>query len=193
MTAQDTRQKLIETGTLLISRKGYHAVGLQEILEKASVPKGSFYHYFKSKEDFGVQIIHHNTALKARLIESILTDPSSGPVARLEALHRAILQRMQDRSAADHNVIGKLMNEISELSEPMRQALQAGLRQWKALMRRCLQEAQARGQIDAAHDLDTLADFIFDGWEGASLRARLEKRTQPLEVFCHYLFERILT
>jgi len=52
----NTRKRIIETGAAIIHRKGFNHTGIQEILNAAKVPKGSFYNYFKSKEDFGLQI-----------------------------------------------------------------------------------------------------------------------------------------
>ena len=54
---QNTRQKILEVGAEIIHLKGYNHTGLQEILQAAGVPKGSFYNYFKNKEDFGLQVI----------------------------------------------------------------------------------------------------------------------------------------
>ncbi len=51
-TYDDTRQHLLDTGHRIMAVKGFTGVGLNEILQAASVPKGSFYHYFKSKEQF---------------------------------------------------------------------------------------------------------------------------------------------
>ena len=51
------RDDLIRVGRDLIVRQGFNATGLSDILTTAGVPKGSFYYYFESKEDFGLAII----------------------------------------------------------------------------------------------------------------------------------------
>ncbi|WP_281561494.1 TetR/AcrR family transcriptional regulator [Thalassomonas sp. RHCl1] len=56
-----TRDIILEAGHKAITAKSYHACGLKEILDLAGVPKGSFYHYFKSKDDFGLQLIENST------------------------------------------------------------------------------------------------------------------------------------
>ena len=82
----DTKQNILQTGAEIIHLKGYHATGLQEILNAAKVPKGSFYNYFKSKEDFGLEVIDYFTNFFSDLCETVLKDASRSPLERLETL-----------------------------------------------------------------------------------------------------------
>lgn len=56
-TTADVRQHILDTAKPIMLRKGFSAVGLNEILQAAGVPKGSFYHYFGSKEAFGEALL----------------------------------------------------------------------------------------------------------------------------------------
>ena len=58
MTADqaDAKNHILDCGERLIANKGFVGVGLVEILTAAGIPKGSFYHYFGSKERFGEEI-----------------------------------------------------------------------------------------------------------------------------------------
>jgi len=78
-----TRDKIIASGTQAIIGKSYNAVGLNEILLAAGVPKGSFYHFFKSKEDFGVAVVEYFATKAAEHLRTILRDPTRSPLARL--------------------------------------------------------------------------------------------------------------
>ena len=78
-----TRDKIIASGTQAIIGKSYNAVGLNEILATAGVPKGSFYHFFKSKEDFGVAVVEHFATQAADHLRTMLRDASRSPLARL--------------------------------------------------------------------------------------------------------------
>ena len=78
-----TREKIIASGVQAIIGKSYNAVGLNEILTAAGVPKGSFYHFFKSKEDFGVAVVEYFTDKSAEHLRTMLRDPSRAPLARL--------------------------------------------------------------------------------------------------------------
>jgi len=56
---KEIRKKLLEAGVSIFIDQGYHGTGIQEVVDKAGIPKGSFYNYFKSKEDFGSKTIVH--------------------------------------------------------------------------------------------------------------------------------------
>ncbi len=83
ITKTTTRDKLIASGIQAIVDKSFHAVGLNEILADAGVPKGSFYHYFKSKEMFGVAIVEQFSAMSAEELRLTLGDQSQSPLSRL--------------------------------------------------------------------------------------------------------------
>ena len=79
----DTRQKILETGARIVHRKGFNHTGIQEILEAAGVPKGSFYNYFKNKEDFGLHVIDYYVVHFEGLAQQMLDDTSLAPLKRL--------------------------------------------------------------------------------------------------------------
>jgi TetR/AcrR family transcriptional repressor of nem operon len=101
ITKTATRDKIIASGIRAILDKSFNAVGLNEILADADVPKGSFYHYFKSKEAFGVAVVERFVANAADELCSTLGDASQSPLSRLrhwmvttqESLHASGFRR----------------------------------------------------------------------------------------------------
>src|SRR5574337_1694674 len=71
-----TREALIRAGVELLTEKGFNSVGLEEVLRRVGVPKGSFYHYFSSKDDFGRQVLEAYAAYFARKLDCWLLDVS---------------------------------------------------------------------------------------------------------------------
>jgi TetR/AcrR family transcriptional repressor of nem operon len=80
---QDTKARLLEVGGEIAHHKGYNSTGIQEVLKAAGVPKGSFYFYFKNKEDFGLQLIDHYTDLICDKVDEYLGDQGVPPIQRL--------------------------------------------------------------------------------------------------------------
>src|SRR5258705_10716495 len=79
----DTRTALLEAGKEIMFEKGYSNTGIQEVLSSVGVPKGSFYHYFESKEDFALKIIRNVEENYATLLGTFMRDTTKTPVARL--------------------------------------------------------------------------------------------------------------
>ena len=86
MARTNIREEIIRKGAELIHAQGFNATGLQQILQAAGIPKGSFYFYFKSKEDFGLEIINYFNAIISAIFTRYLSDKKTLPLKRLEKL-----------------------------------------------------------------------------------------------------------
>ena len=78
-----TKAALVDAGTQLILEQGYHHTGIQEVLQAAGVPKGSFYYYFPSKEAFGREVIAQFAAAYVERLERWLGETTQSPLTRL--------------------------------------------------------------------------------------------------------------
>ncbi|MFY0989508.1 TetR/AcrR family transcriptional regulator [Halomonas sp. C05BenzN] len=179
----DTRAALIRAGTEVLTEQGFTASGIDGILKRVGVPKGSFYYYFDSKEAFGRAVMEHYGAYFARKLDRHLLDTSLPPLARIEAFVADARAGMARHGFKRGCLVGNLGHEAAGLPESYREWLLATLESWRRRLARCLREAQAAGQLDAAADCDTLAEAFWIGWEGAVMRARLVGDAAPLDTF----------
>lgn len=184
----ETREALIRCGVAVLTEKGFAATGIDEILKQLGVPKGSFYHYFASKEAFGQAVIAAYADYFARKLERCLTDGSRLPLQRLanfidEAC--AGMARYQFRRGC---LIGNLGQEMAVLPEAFREQLEAVFQDWQRRVADCLQQAQQRDQLSETVDCQQWAAFFWMGWEGAVLRAKLVANEAPLRQFAQVFF-----
>ncbi|PDT89002.1 TetR family transcriptional regulator [Bradyrhizobium sp. Y36] len=177
------RARLLRTGLAILTEKGFSAVGVEEILAAADVPKGSFYHYFASKEAFGLELIDTYAAYFARKLDRWFDDETRAPLDRLRDFIADARSGMARHGYRRGCLVGNLGQEMGALPEPFRQSLAAVFSDWEARTSRCLRAAQAAGDIPGGIDCDSLAHFFWIGWEGAVLRAKLERRPEALDVF----------
>lgn len=184
----DTRAQLIRVGLAVLTEKGYSSTGLDEILKQAGVPKGSFYHYFDSKEVFGQVLIDAYADYFAHKLARWLEDEQLSPRARLAGFIEDARKGMAAHDFRRGCLIGNLGQEMAALPETFRLQLIAVFSDWQQRTRDCLREGQALGEIAAAQDVNELARFFWIGWEGAVLRARLEQSPQPLDTFARGFF-----
>ena len=174
---------MIRVGVALLSEKGYSATGLEEVLRSAGVPKGSFYHYFPSKDAFGAALIDAYADYFARKLDRCFLDASKTPLQRLEAFVADARTGMARYAFRRGCVVGNLGQEMSVLPESFRGRLHGVLLDWQTRTESCLREAQGVGEIAAGADCKALAAFFWIGWEGAVLRAKLERSPEPLDLF----------
>ncbi|MEI2418253.1 TetR/AcrR family transcriptional regulator [Orrella sp. JC864] len=172
--------------------KGFRNTRIEEVLKTAGVPKGSFYHYFPSKEAFGEEVIQQYADYFYRKLERFLGEATQPPVQRLQAFVRHAQENMVRFSFQRGCLVGNLGQELGDANDAFRAQLERVLQSWQTRTAACLAEAVQAGQICADSDPQALAEFFWIGWEGAILRAKLAKSVQPMERFSAVFFEQIL-
>ena len=177
---EHSREKILEKGLELFIEQGYHATGLTQILKVCQVPKGSFYNFFGSKEQFAVEIIEHYHALEFDRWQTEFDKLEGSLFERIRLLlEREVLCFKEDR---DHVgcLLANFAGEVGNASEPFRLAIynatQEVIKSIEDDLIVCQQEGDVRTDLDAL----TLAKLFWDGWQGALLRMKVERSTQPL-------------
>lgn len=193
MNRRTTRDELIQVGKTIIAQQGFNTTGLNAVLSTAGVPKGSFYYYFPSKEEFGLAVIDALAADYAQQLDSFLADDTASPLQRLRRYLEHGAATMSECACRHGCPIGTLSQELAAQNELFRVRLDSVFCAWKAKFARCLAAAKAAGELPADSDSDQLAEFLLAGWQGALLRAKATQSPAPLQTFIQVLFERVLT
>lgn len=176
----DTRERLLDQGVALIMEHGYHGAGLQAILQGVGVPKGSFYHYFPSKEDFSAEVIQHYIAPFIALLDAHLRRP--GLSARQGLLD--YFDEQIEGTARQHYrggcLLGNLMGEIGETSDKCRESLRLAVRRYRDKLAEGIERGQAEGDFRRDLTAAAMADLLVNQWQGALLRMKIEQSAEPL-------------
>ena len=192
MTSTDTRTHIIHTGADLIGHKGFGATGINAVLTAAGVPKGSFYHYISSKNDFGLAVIDTFAEEYDAKLDRILNDTSRSCVDRLRAYFDTGFETMTSCEYTRGCLIGNLGQELAGQNEAFRQRLDSVFASWERRFEHCILAAQQAGDISADIDAADAASFLLSGWEGAILRSKVLKSTEPMERFVRVFFKHCL-
>ncbi|WP_178116219.1 TetR/AcrR family transcriptional regulator [Pseudomonas sp. LD120] len=179
----DTLELLLRCGMEVLTEQGFAATGIDTVLKRVSVPKGSFYHYFDSKEAFGQAVLRRYADYFARKLDRWLLNEAELPLQRLRNFVEDAKSGMTRHKFRRGCLVGNLGQEVVVLPESFRNELEGVLLDWQARLTTCLQEAVNQGQIGENSDCEALAGFFWIGWEGAVLRARLVQDVRPLDVF----------
>ncbi|MEL6407624.1 MAG: TetR family transcriptional regulator C-terminal domain-containing protein, partial [Chloroflexota bacterium] len=171
---------------------GYHATSIQDIADAAGMPKGSFYHYFKTKELFTVDAISLYTDMVYSEMEYTLTDTSLTPLKRILTLYQNRIDYYESKQYMFGCFAGNLTNEISDSNDVLRIAVNTFFDKNRTLLVACLEEAQNSDELDETHNTEDLAEFIVSSYEGVLLRMKSVRNPKPLEIFQKYL-ENLLT
>tara|TARA_R110000822_G_scaffold29940_6_gene87642 strand:+ start:6059 stop:6670 length:612 start_codon:yes stop_codon:yes gene_type:complete len=189
---QDKRARILSAGTEVMLLKGYNGTGVQEITQSAGVPKGSFYHYFESKEDFAIQALHYYYTPRLERFAAALQAQDASPRERVLCFYRDLVGYFANQAEPTHQCfIGSLCHEKAGDSQPIGYAASAILNRSSQLLADCLVQAKEAGELAADQDPQALGAFIGAAWEGALLRMKVDRQIAPLRVFIGQL-ERLL-
>ncbi|MFW1676214.1 TetR/AcrR family transcriptional regulator [Pontibacter sp. JAM-7] len=177
----DTRQRVLDVARVIILGKGYAAVGLNEILQQAGVPKGSFYHYFKSKDEFGRELMEDYFSDYMVMLEGYLSESKLSASQRLMRFFEYWLTTQCSECPEEKCLVVKLSAEVTDLSEKMRIALAQGVEKVRLRLTRCIAEAIAAGEISTTESADELARELYHMWLGATLISKLHRSSDALE------------
>ncbi|QXT41420.1 TetR/AcrR family transcriptional regulator [Gymnodinialimonas ceratoperidinii] len=178
--SKDTRSHILAVGRSLTARQGFTGVGLNELLKAACVPKGSFYHYFASKEAYGCALLEDFVAQYRESLGSTLSRQDQPARTRLLAYFEEWLARQTSPDVQQRCLVVKLSAEIADLSPDMSRILQNGVTGIIASLTKTLEDGAADGSIAPMQDADQLAQSIYHQWLGASLIAGLSHDDAPL-------------
>ncbi len=178
------REQLLTEGVSLLMQQGYHGTGLQEILDTVKIPKGSFYNYFGSKEQFGAEVIAHYIQPFIEQLQNHLQNPQQDALQGLQNYFNELISAVADSNFKGGCLLGNLMGEIGDTSEVCRLALKTAVERYRDLLQSGLNQAQQQGTVRTDKSAQEMADLLTDAWQGALLRMKIDQSVSPLRRCC---------
>lgn len=185
--AADTKQRLLEHGMAMLLRRGYHDLGISAVLDATGIPKGSFYHHFTSKEDFGLQVIDLYMSEVHAGLDACLGDESRAPLARVRHFFELTEEKYRGEGYLGC-LLGGLGQELSGVSEAFRRKVEWCFSEIARRIAHCLDLAVARRELPPGTDTRAMAELLVNCWEGAALRTRLRRDSAPLKQMLDFYF-----
>lgn len=175
------REAIVLTAARLIHEHGYHNIGIKSILNELSIPKGSFYHYFKSKEDLGLAIIElyiHDTAGCITQVEETLDG--------LKAFFNIFFDRLVELSLKRGCPVGNMILELADENETFRLKLM----EWYTTLEQWITGILVKESVE---DAPGKAKALIAAYEGTMMMSKLDKDAVHFELFNKYTFDGILS
>jgi len=174
---------ILEKGIELFRLNGYHNTGIRDILKACDMPKGSFYHSFESKEDFVIRAITYFEEEIGKDFEKNLSDESLSYYQRIKnhfEIHIAWYTMNNFRVGC---LLGNLSTEVAGTIDTVSDAISAVYDRWSRELASFIRKGQEEGDIVATLDSLAMANFLFDSFNGALGRMKVERSRKPLDDF----------
>ncbi|MEK7893219.1 TetR/AcrR family transcriptional regulator [Burkholderia contaminans] len=177
----EVRQHILNIAKPIMLHKGFSAVGLNEILAAAGIPKGSFYHYFGSKEAFGEALLESYFDGYLTHLDNLFKHQAGTGAERLMTYWRNWLHTQCADDPEGKCLAVKLGAEVSDLSEAMRTVLRHGTSQIIERLAGGIEAGLADGSLSGVADPSHTAAILYELWLGATLLEKIHRNRQPLE------------
>ncbi len=194
MSKQTTREHLIKVGLELIRSSGYTATGINQILQAAEVPKGSFYHHFFTKDEFVMEVIRRYATGEQERAERLLGDTSVSPLKSLRRYFKDLIATYgrQGGPMISGCLLGNLSLEVAGQNAEIRGLLKQAFDGWQSALADSIRAAIVKQELPKTAMADDLAALLVNGWEGAQVRAKSEQSDKPLTLFFDNAFNVLL-
>ena len=193
MSKQTTKENLIEVGLGLIHSAGYSATGINQVLEAAKVPKGSFYHHFSTKDEFVLDVVRRYATGEQERWERLLDDSNLSPLKKLRRYFKELIATYGVNGGPIAGcLLGNLSLEVAGQNTEIRKLLGQAFDAWQEAIARTIREAIEKEELPKTTKADDVAAFLVNSWEGAQVRAKTEQNDKPLELFFNNTFNVLL-
>ena len=182
-----TKRQLLEAGLRMLLERGYNDLGVQALLKATGTPKGSFYHHFKSKEDFALQVVDLYMVEVHQGLDACLSENGTPPLQRVRSFFEAIREKYRSDGYLGC-MLGGVGQELAGVSEAFRKKIDGCLTSIGEQVATCLVDAKARGELPEGADPRQMAMLLVNCWEGAALRSRLQRCADPLDEMLDFYF-----
>ncbi|WP_020527613.1 TetR/AcrR family transcriptional regulator [Flexithrix dorotheae] len=190
---EEKRLEVLEKGTEIMWEKGYNGTGIQEIVNAAGVPKGSFYAYFSSKEDFVMEAINHYDAINRKWEFDLLSDQSISPFERIRTMIQKRKYFIKEKLNCKRGCfVSNMCEELADVNEKLGQLIRNKIENGLIPLKKCLQEGVEKGEIRNVFDIDELANFIDNSWRGAIMRVKADQSPKAMDIYEKFILEYLL-
>jgi TetR/AcrR family transcriptional repressor of nem operon len=189
--AKTTREKIIDDCLSLLWQGGVNGTSMADIAEKAAILKGSFYNYFKNKEEFVGAVLDSYAAKWETNVVAIFREKKHNIRSQFKNYFARMKEMAQSMHYTQGSLVGNFAQELSGASEKFAKQTEAIFRRMQSYLADALKNAQETGALSKSEDAETLAEIILNSTEGAILRAKAARTTRSIEILEKFFMQKL--
>lgn len=175
MGYKHNKEDIVNIGSELFRKQGYNHVGINDILKSSGIPKGSFYNFFESKEDFAAQVLEKYGEGSISMIQEALNKNHLSPIERLKEFYHQIIADNVAEGCTNGCLLGNISIELGGTNDKLSQIVDEKFRELIQILARTIQEGQDAGEITKKQSAEELAEYLHSGFFGALARMKVNR------------------
>ena len=193
-----SRTRLLDAAQNLMLKKGFSSTSVEEICRAAKLTKGTFFHYFKSKEQLGKVVLERFCYNSRDMMEKSCCsqDKTTDPLKKVYN-HLDLVVKMAKTPASKGCLLGILTQEMSDTCPSMREVFEDGFDEWARIFKKDLDAAKSQYAPRAGFDTQSLAEYFIAVVEGSQIltkakpsRKFMEKNMEHFKEYLKTLFKK---
>jgi TetR/AcrR family transcriptional repressor of nem operon len=174
------KKEIIRKGVDLFREQGYHNTGINDILETCEISKGSFYNYFKSKEDYGIKVIDYYGDTLLEYMIGKLRSGDGSPVEKLRELYNSFIEIVKRENVKSGCLVNNISNEMGGLNDRLAEVADRNFRNWTDEIARIVAKGQTIKEIRDDLGALEIAEYMHATFFGLLSRMKVTRRTDSL-------------
>jgi len=184
---EENKRRLLDEGVSMLVLHGYHGTGLKELLARVNIPKGSFYNYFDSKEVFCSEVISHYLQPFINQVDACLSISNITALDAIKNYFNILIDELETKNFSGGCLLGNLLGELADTNEVCLKQLTISISLYRDKLEQGFKKAQQEGAVRNDITAQTMSNLMLNNWQGALLRMKTEKATEPLKECCEHL------
>ncbi|MBX2828903.1 MAG: TetR/AcrR family transcriptional regulator [Flavobacteriaceae bacterium] len=183
MGYKHNKEEILDTGYHVLRKNGYHGVGINEILKEAGIPKGSFYNFFKSKEDFAIQVMEHHAMDQGNWITRFFEEAKGTPINNLKSFYETLIALNESDAYSSGCLINVISNEVGRTHDSIAHCANDCFLGWINIISREIKKGQDAGEIRKDYSALEIAEYLHSGSYGAFSRMKVTRSRVYLDIW----------
>ncbi len=182
-------EEILDIGYDVFRKNGYHNVGINQILKESGIPKGSFYNFFKSKEDFANKVMERYGETNANSIQDFLDKSELTPIESLKSFYSFMIDINETDKYLSGCIINNMSIEVGRINEVMASKANEQFIGWLNILASVISKGQELKEITKKYSPLEIAEYLHSGFYGTFSRMKVTRNRTYMDIWLEITFD----
>ena len=182
-------EEILDIGYDVFRKNGYHNVGINQILKESGIPKGSFYNFFKSKEDFANKVMERYGETNANSIQDFLDKSELTPIESLKSFYSFMIDINETDKYLSGCIINNMSIEVGRINEVMASKANEQFIGWLNILASVISKGQELKEITKKYSALEIAEYLHSGFYGTFSRMKVTRNRTYMDIWLKITFD----
>ena len=182
-------EEILDIGYDVLRKNGYHNVGVNQILKEAGIPKGSFYNFFESKEDFANRVVQRYGETNAKWMQGFFDESELSPLESLKSFYKFMFDVNERDEFLSGCIVNNMSIEVGRINDVMAAKANEQFNSWLTILSEIIQKGQEIQEITTKFSAMEIAEYLHAGFYGTFSRMKVTRNRTYMDIWLEITFD----